>query len=137
MGGPPEHPDVSYSVIGAFYVVYNCLGFGFLEHIYAKALERELIARGHCVAREVSVRVFYKGEELAEQRMDMIVDGVLLVEIKSTYELRKQATRQVYNYLRSTNLELGLLLHFGPHPKPYRIVHPRSRKFSYTNGPSI
>jgi GxxExxY protein len=127
----------SRSIIGGFYAVYNALGFGFLEHIYAKALERELTARGHRVAREVSIRVFFKGEVLAEQRMDMIVDEEVLVEIKSTYELRKEATRQVYNYLRSTNLDLGLLLHFGPQPKPYRIVHPHSKKALTQRSPSI
>jgi hypothetical protein len=58
------------SVIGAFFDVYNTLGFGFLEHIYVMALERELLARGHHVAREVCVRVRYKGEELAQQRIE-------------------------------------------------------------------
>jgi GxxExxY protein len=65
----------------------------------------------------------YKGEELAYQRLDMIVDDVLIVEVKSTAELHKGAKRQVYNYLRATNLEVGLLLHFGPEPKPYRSYH--------------
>jgi hypothetical protein len=74
------------SVIGAFFEVYNNLGYGFLEHVYVMALERELIARKHRVAREV-------------------------------------ANRQVYNYLRSPNLEVGLLLHFGPDARFYRVVH--------------
>ena len=105
---------LSRSVIGAFFEVYNTLGFGFLEHIYVMALERELRTRGHQVRREVGVCVMYKGEELAYQRLDMIVDDKLVVEIKSTYEPHKGANRQVYNYLRATNLEVGLLFHFGP-----------------------
>ena len=111
------------SVIGAFFDVYNTLGFGFLEHVYVMALERELIARKHRVAREVAVPVFYKGHELAEQRLDMIVDEKLVVETKSTHELHRSANRQVYNYLRSTNLEVGLLLHFGPEAHFYRVIH--------------
>jgi len=111
------------SVIGAFFEVYNNLGYGFLEHVYVMALERELIARKHRVAREVAVQVFYKGDHLAEQRLDMIVDQRLVVETKSTHELHKSANRQVYNYLRSTNLEVGLLLHFGPDARFYRVVH--------------
>src|SRR5689334_11867577 len=99
------------SAIGAFYAVYNNLGFGFLEHVYATALERELIARGHSVAREVSVTVTYKGEDLTQQRLDMIVDGKLVVEIKSTYRLHRAAARQLHSYLRGTSLEVGLLLH--------------------------
>lgn len=113
---------LTHSVIGAFFEVYNTLGFGFLEHIYVMALQRELIARGHRVAREVGVSVMYKGEELGNQRLDMVVDAKLVVETKSTYELHKAAQRQVYNYLRATGLEVGLLLHFGPEPRFYRLI---------------
>jgi GxxExxY protein len=110
------------SVIGAFYDVYNTLRFGFLEHIYSLALERELLARGHRVAREVGVRVMYKGAELGIQRLDMIVDEKLVIEVKATTELHKSALRQLRSYLRATNLEIGLLLHFGPQAKPYRLT---------------
>jgi GxxExxY protein len=113
---------LTHSVIGAFFDVYNTLGFGFLEHVYVPALERELLARGHQVAREVSVRVCYKGQELASQRLDMVVDGKLIVEVKATYHLDRSAPRQVYNYLKATRLEVGLLLHFGPDPAFYRLV---------------
>ena len=126
---------LTHSVIGAFFDVYNTLGFGFLEHVYVMALERELIARKHRVAREVAVRVLYKGDELAEQRLDMIVDEKLVVEIKSTHELHKSANRQVYNYLRSTNLEVGLLLHFGPEARFYRLIH-HNKKNNPKNNPS-
>jgi GxxExxY protein len=110
------------SVIGAFFVVYRELGFGFLEHIYVVALERELRDRGHRVAREIGVPVMFRGEEIAFQRLDMIVDERLIVEVKATFELHKAATRQVQNYLRATNLELALLLHFGPEPSFYRLL---------------
>jgi len=111
----------THSIIGAFYEVYNTLGFGFAEHLYVKALERELLARGHRVAREFLVSVYYKGEELGTQRLDMVVDGVIVVESKSTYVLSPGAKRQTYNYLRCTNLNVGLLLHFGPKPKVHRL----------------
>ena len=113
---------LTHSVIGAFYEVYNHLGFGFLEHLYVMALERELLQRGHVVGREVNISVTYKGEELGTQRLDMVVDNALIVELKSTAELHKAAPRQLYNYLRATNLEVGLLLHFGPEPKFYRVI---------------
>jgi GxxExxY protein len=114
--------QLTHSVIGAFFEVYNNLGYGFLEHVYSLALECELRARGHTVAREVSVRVMYKGAELAVQRIDMIVDGKLVIEIKSTHRLHRGAARQVYNYLCATRLEVGLLLHFGPQPEFYRLI---------------
>jgi len=110
------------SVIGAFFEVYNHLGFGFLEHLYVSALERELLAREHHVMRELCVRVMYKGQELGVQRLDMVVDHKLVVETKSSSELHKSSTRQLYNYLHATNLEVGLLLHFGPRATFHRVI---------------
>ena len=124
---------LTHSVIGAFFEVYNTLGFGFLEHVYVMALERELIERRHRVAREVSVPVFYKGHDLAEQRLDMIVDNRLIVEVKSTLELHKSANRQVFNYLKSTNLEIGLLLHFGPEAKFHRLLYRNQKRTNPSN----
>jgi len=122
---PLIYEELTESVIGAFYEVYNTLGFGFLEHIYMMALERELRARGHQVAREVWVTVFYKGEPLRKQRIDMIVDGKVAIEGKSTYRLREDATLQLQNYLHATHLRVGLFLHFGPKPKFYRLIATR------------
>ena len=113
---------ITRSAIGAFFEVYNSLGFGFLEHLYVMALERELLARGHTVAREVGILVRYKGEELGTQRLDMVIDDTLVIETKSTFDLHKAAKRQLYSYLRATSLEIGLLLHFGPEPHFHRVV---------------
>lgn len=119
--------DTTGDVIGAFYEVYNALGFGFLEHVYSLALERELMSRGRLVGKEVSVPIFYKGDTITSQRVDMIVDEKVVVEIKSTYVLPPTAKRQTLNYLRATNLEVALLLHFGPDAKFYRLVHSNNR----------
>ena len=116
------HDRLTYSVIGAFYEVYYTLGYGFLEHVYVAALTRELRSRKHEIGREVSVPVLYKGEEVARQRLDMIVDQRVVIEIKSTRTLHDGSVRQVENYLRATSLELGLLLHFGPQPRFYRVI---------------
>jgi GxxExxY protein len=113
---------ISHSVIGAFFEVYNTLGEGFLEHVYALALEQEIRGRGHRVAREFAAPVPYKGRQLAVQRLDMVVDSRVVVEIKATHELHPSAKRQLFNYLRATNLEVGLLLHFGPKPRVYRQI---------------
>ncbi|MFN2567140.1 MAG: GxxExxY protein [Gemmatimonadaceae bacterium] len=117
----------THSIIGAFFDVYNTLGFGFLEHVYVLALERELLARGHRVAREMSVRVMYKGEELCTQRIDMVVDDTVVVETKSTFDLHPSAQRQLYSYLRASNLEIGLLFHFGREAKFYRLFCRKTR----------
>jgi GxxExxY protein len=119
--------QLTQSIIGAFFDVYNSLGFGFLEHVYVLALEREVLAREHRVAREVSVRIMYKGEELCTQRLDMIVDDKVVVETKSTYHLHPSADRQLYSYLRASNLEVGLLLHFGRRANFYRLFSGKPR----------
>lgn len=119
---------LTHSVIGAFFEVYNTLGYGFLEHLYVRALDRELRSRGHDVTREVLVQVMYKGSELGIQRLDFIVDARIVVEAKASRELHGSAARQLYNYLRATNLEVGLLLHFGPKPTFQRIICRHNRR---------
>jgi GxxExxY protein len=127
------HERLTHSVIGAFFEVYLTLGYGFLEHVYVASLTRELRTRRHDIGREVSVPVLYKGEEIARQRLDMIVDQQLVVEVKSTRTLHEGSVRQVENYLRATKLELGLLLHFGPQPKFYRVISSNQTPRSPTN----
>lgn len=75
--------ELTYSIIGSGYDVYNELRFGFREHVYVMALERLLIARGHRVGREVSVPVYFQGIELTTDRLDMLVDEKVVVEVKS------------------------------------------------------
>jgi GxxExxY protein len=104
------------------------LGFGFLEHVHLAALERELRDRNHSVGREVGVTVVYKGDDLCSYRIDMVVDGKLIVEVKSSTVLPLTAVRQLHNYLRSTDLELGLVLHFGPEPRFYRRILTNDKK---------
>ena len=120
--------ELTRLIIGAFYRVYNKLGYGFLEHVYAVALERELLRLGLRVAREYSVRVYYDGEELCQQRLDFVVNERVVIEIKSTTELHRAALRQVRSYLKASSLEVGLLLHFGPEAKFYRLYAPNAEK---------
>jgi GxxExxY protein len=114
--------ETTESIIGAFYDAYNELRFGYLESVYAIALTDLLRERGHAVEREVAVPVFFRGKEIARHRMDMIVDGKVIVEIKSTEVLHQSAHRQLMSYLKSTEIDVGLLLHFGPEARFYRAV---------------
>jgi GxxExxY protein len=115
------HHELTQSIIGGFYAVFNELDYGLLEALYTAALERELRARGHEVAREYAVEVLYKGEPIGFQRLDLVVDRTVVVEVKSTAMLHPIFRRQLLSYLNATKLPVGLLLHFGPEPKPYRI----------------
>jgi GxxExxY protein len=114
---------VTHSVIGSFFEVHGALGYGFREYIYLLALERELRARGHQVDREVGVMVYYHGEPLARQTLDMIIDERVVVEAKATERLHPSSTDQLFSYLCGTNLEVGLLLHFGRQAKFHRVVY--------------
>jgi len=81
----------------------------------------ELRRRGHKVAREVSVPVFYDGIQIAKYRLDFLVDDLIVLEVKSTALLNPSDQRQLLNCLCATKFEVGLLLHFGPKPKFYRL----------------
>ena len=129
---PNSHPllerELTGSVIRAFHEVYNYFGYGLLESVYAGALELELTDAGHRVAREAMVPVSYKGRHNCWQRVDMIVDGRVLLEINSTEALPGYAKRQLVNYLHASDIEVGLLLHFGPKPEFHRFVHTDKRR---------
>jgi len=122
----PECGDVdttlTRAVIGGFYTVYNALGCGFLESVYAKALCRELTERGLHVAREVAVDVYYKGDVVGFFRADVLVESRLVLDIKALPVLPTSARRQLLNYPRCSDLEVGLLLNFGDRPTIRRVV---------------
>jgi GxxExxY protein len=116
--------DITREIIGAFFTVYNRLGHGFVESNYAEALAAHLRAAGRHVAREYATKVYYQDVVIGVHRLDMVVDLKVVVEIKSTPVLAAYARRQLYNYLRATNLDVGLLLHFGPKPSYQRLYVP-------------
>ncbi len=115
--------DLTYAIIGIFHEVYNELGCGFLESVYAAALVRLLRSRGLSVATEVRVPVYFRNAIIAQQRIDIIVEGKVVIEIKATELLSKHAPRQLRNYLKATRLPVGLLLHFAP---TGAVVHRRT-----------
>ena len=116
------------AIVGAFYDVYNYFGPGLFESTYLRALQVELTARGHEVVRELSVAVYYKNEHIGWQRLDMVVDGAVVVEGKANDQLPRNAGRQVVSYLRLSPYKVGLLLHFGPEEARFwRFVDSRKR----------
>lgn len=117
--------ELTREIIAAFYTVYNALGPGLLEVIYASALAIELRRRGLRVAREVPVDVFYLGEHAGRFRLDLVVEGKVIVECKATDILLPGARPQVFSYLRCSSFPVALVLHFGPTPRHHRFVAPR------------
>jgi len=116
--------DLTYEIIGAFYAVYNALGYGFLESVYRNALVVELQRRGLKVSQEVAIEVHYLGRVVGLYRMDVVVEGKILIEVKSGAILAPYDRRQLFNYLRASKLAVGLLLHFGPKPAHHRLISP-------------
>ena len=114
--------ETSGRIIGAFYHVYTTLGFGFLESVYVKSLEITLTKLGLFVQREVLFDVFFEGERVGTHRADMIVERKVVVEVKASHTLADFHQRQLLNYLTALDLDLGMLLHFGPNAKFYRVL---------------
>jgi GxxExxY protein len=114
--------ETTGAIIGSFLDVRRALGFGFRERIYALAMERDLRAKGHRVDREVAVVVYFRGEPLARQRIDMIVDEKVIVETKAGAESHLEGQPQLFSYLAATTLEVGLLLYFGRKPQYRRFI---------------
>ena len=121
------HEDLTREIISAFYEVYNTLGYGFLESVYTRALFSEFTRRGLHVQCEVMIDVYYKGECVGSFRADMLVEYRVVVEIKASTWLVEADRNQLLNYLRSSCLEVGLLLHFGPRPRFRRVVAENAR----------
>ena len=130
------HHCVTRDIISVFFEIYNKLGFGYLESIYTRGLERKLRAKGYDVAREYGVQVFLDDEEIGYHRLDLVVEKSVVVEVKSTPRLHPVARRQLYNYLRASNLEVGLLVHFGPEPKFQRVFVPNHRPSAEPSPPT-
>lgn len=124
------HLTMTRNIIGGFYEVYNALGYGFLESVYVNALEVALARRGIVVRREWPITVRFSGVIVGEFRADLVCDGQVLVEVKSGAQVPPTALGQVMNYLRATELPVGLLLHFGPRPSIKRVINtePRMRE---------
>jgi len=120
--------DMTDAIICCFYNVYNALGYGFLEKVYENSLLIEL-KRMHIFAEaQAPISVTYAGEVVGEYFCDLLVDKRVIVEIKAAQLLTAGHEAQLLNYLKATDIEVGLLLNFGPEPQVKRKVFSNSRK---------
>ena len=106
--------EITYQIRGAIYDVYKALGPGLLESVYEEALVFELEQRGLRVERQKQVPIIYKGNVLAtELRLDLLVEGEVIVELKSVEEMRAVFWKQLLTYLRLMDKHVGLLVNFN------------------------
>jgi GxxExxY protein len=117
-----EHESLTNEIISAFYKVYNTLGYGFLEKVYENALYLELTSRGIECKTQQQNRVFYEGSDVGFYIADMVVENLVIVEIKAAEALCEQHEYQLINYLRATDKKVGLLLNFGQKPQFRRKI---------------
>jgi GxxExxY protein len=117
-----KHSDLTDLIIKAFYNVYNLLGYGFLEKVYENALLIELESLGLEVKRQVPIKVYFKGQEIGNYFADIVVNDIVIIELKAAEVLVEAHEAQLTNYLRATNIEVGLLLNFGKQPQIKRKV---------------
>jgi GxxExxY protein len=123
-----KHSELTEKIIRVFYDVYNELGHGFLESTYAESLTVALRESGMTAAREVPVPVWFRGRKVGQYFADLIVDGVILLELKAARTLESAHEAQLLHYLRATDIEVGLLLNFGLHPRFRRLLFDNARK---------
>jgi GxxExxY protein len=116
------HRDLTRNVIGAFYEVYNALGSGFREIVYKRALTIALTNRGMEAECEVATTVFFREHPVGNFRADIVVNRMILLELKALPQLELSHTAQLINALRASGLEIGLLLNFGPRPQIKRMI---------------
>ncbi len=122
------HSELTEKIIGVFYHVYNELGYGFLEKVYQNAMYLELKSRGFEVEAQKKIVVHYKGIEVGEYYADLVVDGLVILELKAVEVLAIEHENQLVNYLRGTDKEVGLLLNFGIKPQVSRKIFTNDRK---------
>ena len=123
-----KHKELTEKIIRIFYRAYNTLGYGFLEKIYENAMIIEFRREGIPAVAQSPIKVLYKNELVGEYYADILVDEKVIVEIKATRTLALEHEAQLLNYLKATDIEVGLLLNFGPKPQIKRKVFDNNRK---------
>ena len=122
------HKELTDRILQVFYDVYNELGYGFLEKVYQNSLYLELISRGFKVSAQKQIKVYYKGVEVGEYYADMLVNDLVILELKAADYIVQDFEWQLINYLRGTEIEVGLVLNFGIKPDFRRKVFENERK---------
>ena len=109
-----KHEKVTEMVIGCAYRVHNRMGYGFLESVYERCMAVELGKMGLKAESQRPITVYYEGQNVGEFVADLVVDGTIIIELKSVTRLVKAHEVQFVNYLTATRTDVGLLLNFGP-----------------------
>jgi GxxExxY protein len=116
------HEEITEKILKAFFKVYNTLGFGFLEKVYENALVIELMRLGLMVTQQKDIPVYYDGITVGDYAADILVEDVIILELKAAEGIRNEHFAQLTNYLKATKKELGFVLNFGKKPEYKRMI---------------
>lgn len=122
-----KHSELTEKIIECFYIVYNRLGYGFLESVYEKAMLIELQRNGLKSERQVPIKVTYRDINIGDFFADLLVEDKIILELKCSKKIAEEHEFQLINYLRATEIEVGLLLNFGKKPEFKRKVFSNNR----------
>jgi GxxExxY protein len=123
-----KHGDLTEKLIGIFFSIHNELGHGFLESVYEQAFSVALAENNIFFQRQIAVPVWFHGQKVGDFRADLMVDGKVLVELKTGRDIEPAWEKQLLNYLRATEVEVGLLFNFGPNAQFKRYVFENAKK---------
>lgn len=123
-----KHSELTDGIINAFYQVYNTLGYGFLEKVYENALAYELRKRSYTVVQQMPLKVYYDDIVVGDYYADLVVNGLVILELKVAESIAPEHEAQLLNYLRATAYEVGLILNFGPKPQIKRKIYEKARR---------
>jgi len=127
-----KHEETTEQIIKAFFKVYNTLGYGFLEKVYLNALVIELKKMGFKADKEKRVIVYYEGLIVGDYNADLTVEDIVICELKTHETLSVGDENQLINYLKATEIEVGLLLNFGKKPEVRRKIYDNDKKIWLT-----
>ncbi len=133
-----KHDDLTEKIIGVFYDVYNELGYGFLESVYRESMRIALSQSGLTAQTEVAIPVSFRGALVGIFRADLVVNNSVLIELKTCEAIAREHESQTKHYLRATDIEVALLMNFGPTPRFKRLIMDNELKKSFPKSvPSV
>lgn len=130
-----KHKELTDVILRTFYEVYNELGYGFLERVYQNAMFFALQEAGLDVEAQKRLKVNFRGREVGEYFADIIVNGLVILELKAAAHLLEEHELQLVNYLKATDIEVGLLLNFGKEPEFERKMWINDKRISKNKNP--
>lgn len=122
------HKNLSETILKIYFEVYNELGYGFLEKVYQNAMYLELKSQGYKVEAQKQIKVYYKSQLVGDYFADLLIEDSIILELKACGCLLDEHKDQLLNYLKATDVEIGLLLNFGTTPEFKRSIYSNDRK---------